>query len=272
MRHFVQFHNPDVWGEALDLKDAFRVSTSKSVRRLPGQRMWLISRTGSPRTYFVASTFVVDSTESDYRRRFPNAVSGRYGQVLGQKARVDTASWWPKLLAQTGSFLWGLTEIRDPQIVRGLQGVARRAGPSGEARVNRVARRRARVSVSRRGAGFGDPESNRLVERAAVSWATRVLRRDGWRVTSVEVEARGFDLLCTRAGKALHVEVKGVSGDNPSFIITSNERGECRADPLWRVAVVTRARSRRPGISILTASQFTRRFEFVPKDYYVIPK
>lgn len=272
MRHFVQFHNPDVWGEAVDLDNAFRVSTAKSIRRLPGQRVWLVSRTGAPRTYFVASTFVVDSTETDYRRRFPNTVNGQNGQVLGPKARVDTAKWWPKLLAQTGSFLWGLTEIRDPSIVRGLESVARGADPSSTRAAGQTTPSRPGRRFGRRGAGFGDPESNKIVERAAVAWVKRFLRRKGWTVRSVEPEARGFDLLCRRAAETLHVEVKGVSGDTPSFIITSNEYRECCADPLWRAAVVTNARSRQPDLAMVTPLQFRRRFELVPKDYLVIPR
>lgn len=267
MRNFVQFHNPDVWGEAVDLKDAFRVSTSKSIRRLPDQRMWLISRTGNPRQYFVASTFVVDSLNTDRRRLFPNTVAGSRGQVLGPNARIDTASWWPRLLAQTGSFLWGLTEIRDSSVVRGLERVARGEGVSREPQRSR----KVMLAVKHRGA-FGDAAKNKLVEVAAVSYAKRVLKRDGWIVESVESEARGFDLLCRRDGRSLHVEVKGVSGDVPAFMITAKELRECRANSCWRLAVVTKARTFSPQLRLWTPSQFTRRFELVPKDHFAILK
>lgn len=272
MLHFVQFHNPDVWGEAVDLEDAFSVVTSKSVRRLPGQRVWLLSRTGPPRIYFVASTFVVDTIETHPRRRFRNEAIGHGGQVLGPAARIDSARWWPKLLAQTGSFLWGLTEIRDEAIIGGLERLARGARPSRTRETSRPMRGHSRHGHRNQGAGFGDPESNSLVERAAVAFAKKLFRRRGWGVISVESEARGFDLICTRDGSVLHVEVKGVSGDTPSFVITSNEYRESKADTRWRALVVTGARSREPRPSLMTGSQFHRRFEIVPLDYRAVPK
>jgi hypothetical protein len=216
MRHFVQFHNPDVWGEAVNVADGFHVSTAKPVGRALDQRIWLISRTGTPRVYFLASTFVADFIVTDNRRRFRNEIFGREGQVLGPSARIDTAPWWPKLLAQTGSFLWGLTEIRESSIIRGFEGFARHFSPS----VGRVPLRSRRPvgRSARMGAGFGDPVSTRLVEKAAVLAVKRLFRGRGWAVTSVEAEARGFDLLCVRNRKELHVEVKGVAGDRQNFI------------------------------------------------------
>jgi hypothetical protein len=264
MRHFVQFHNPDVWGEALDLEDAFRVSTSKSVKRLMGQRMWLVSRTIRPRHYFVASTFIVDHLESDRRRTFPNTVSGREGQVMGPSARIDTASWWPELLAKTGSFLWGLTELTDERVVRGLERVMRSAGVS-------KAKSTMRQDTARR-ARFGDADSNRLVERAAIAFTSRTLKSQGWKVHSVEREARGYDLLCTKGHDRLDIEVKGIASDIPAFIITSNEVRVSRNDKRWRVAVVTRARSASPGFRLFTPSQFASRFDLEPKDYFAAQK
>lgn len=74
------------------------------------------------------------------------------------------------------------------------------------------------------GGGFGDPESNREVERAAIARATAALEAEGWSVESVERDRIGFDLLCTRPdGEARHVEVKGVRGSARSFIITEGE-------------------------------------------------
>ena len=264
MRHFVQFHNPDVWGEALDLTDAFRVSTSKSVKRLMGQRMWLVSRTIKPRHYFVASTFIVDDIRSDRRRIFPNTVSGLEGQVLGPSARIDTAPWWPDLLARTGSFLWGLTELTDDRIVRGLEQVMRSAGAGKPKSVS--------DQRNARSAGFGSAESNRLVEQAAITAVRRKMKSQGWKVQSVEREARGYDLLCTKANGRLDVEVKGVASDIPAFVITANEVRASRDDRRWRIAVVTGARSASPQIQLFTPSQFVNRFDLEPKDYFAAPK
>lgn len=274
MLHFVQFHNPDTWGEAVDLTrgGTFSIATSKSVRRVMGQRIWLLSRTDSPRTYFVACTFVADRLGTSRRRRFRNEAAGTQGQLLGTDARIDTALWWPTLLARTGSFRWGLTEIHDLSIIRGLERLARGTKPP-------ASRRRAPHELQRpagprdgHSSGFGDPASNKLVERAAVAFAKRFFRQRGWRVVSVEDEARGFDLICNKAAAELHVEVKGVSGAIPSFVITSGEHRASQSDDRWRGFVVTNARSSRPRSILMTGSQFRKKFDVVPLDYRAVPK
>ena len=69
---------------------------------------------------------------------------------------------------------------------------------------------------SGKGAGFGDTETNRLVEKAAITKVTRFLTRLGYTVRSRESEGIGYDLDASRNGKTLHVEVKGISGSKSS--------------------------------------------------------
>lgn len=47
------------------------------------------------------------------------------------------------------------------------------------------------------GAGFGDYDSNKEVETAAISFVTKLYHAAGWQVDSVEPNKCGFDLLCT---------------------------------------------------------------------------
>jgi hypothetical protein len=57
------------------------------------------------------------------------------------------------------------------------------------------------------GAGFGFAENNKKVEKAAIDSVTRRLKRDGWKVTSVESLAVGYDLLAKQGGKTRNIEV-----------------------------------------------------------------
>lgn len=96
------------------------------------------------------------------------------------------------------------------------------------------------VTVAEHGAGFGDPESRRAVELAAVDAVIAHYR--GWQVTDVSNRNLGWDLtIVSVSGEEHHVEVKGVGGSAPSILLTHNEARAAREDAAWRLAVVTRA-------------------------------
>src|SRR5262249_52885193 len=88
--------------------------------------------------------------------------------------------------------------------------------------------------------------ANADVERAAVDHVTGRYRSLGWEVTSVESQRIGYDLRCVRGPEEVHVEVKGVAGAVPGFMLTEGERRAAANDPSWRVAVVTDALGQTP--------------------------
>ena len=55
-------------------------------------------------------------------------------------------------------------------------------------------------------------------------------RDAGWKVDDVSA-TESFDLLCTRDGEELHVEVKGRSTDAATVILTRNEVAHAREHP-----------------------------------------
>ncbi len=123
--------------------------------------------------------------------------------------------------------------------------------------------------LSPSGAGFGDPETNRKVERAAVSATTRHYESQGWVVKSVEAENRGYDLLCEKVGDEIHVEVKGVQGTEAAFIITANEERAARTDVDFVLCVVTSALIG-PTLNFYDAASFVQDFELSPLAYRAI--
>lgn len=113
------------------------------------------------------------------------------------------------------------------------------------------------ISIGGRGAGFGDVETNKLVEAAAVKAVSEYLRND-WNasVEDVSAENLGWDLTATmRDGSEWHVEVKGVSGVRPVVLLTSNEWRTAQRDPSWELAVVTNALSDKPIVTVYDADQ-----------------
>ena len=119
------------------------------------------------------------------------------------------------------------------------------------------------------GAGFGDPETNRLVEAAAIEFVRSDYESTGWTVRSVEAEKCGYDLECRKDKKSLHIEVKGVRGKIVSFIITAGENKKALTDPDFLLCVVTSALEKKPQIQQYTGVQLKSRFRFDPLAYKV---
>jgi hypothetical protein len=118
------------------------------------------------------------------------------------------------------------------------------------------------------GAGFGSPESNRIVERAAVKHVTSFFTRKGWTVEDVSKEKRGYDLLCNRDRSHLHVEVKGVAGGRRQFQITAREKRIWATDTSFVLALVTRAKSVHPSLDLFKGPKTLRQFHFQPISYF----
>jgi hypothetical protein len=117
------------------------------------------------------------------------------------------------------------------------------------------------------GGGFGSPENNKQIEQAAVKAVTTWYRKRGWLVRSVERDKIGFDLLCSRRSKEEHVEVKGVSGEEPdSFVLTAGEVKRAESDPAFILCVVTTPLSS-PLQHWFRQSAVLRDFDVVPIQY-----
>jgi hypothetical protein len=115
-------------------------------------------------------------------------------------------------------------------------------------------------AIKNTGAGFGDAETNRRVEQAAICHVENLYRSAGWVVVSREKEHVGYDLLCKKDGKALYLEVKGIRQTIQSFIITRKEK-ETAKDPRFRLCLVTSALTN-PELIEYTGAQFLQQFDF----------
>jgi hypothetical protein len=119
----------------------------------------------------------------------------------------------------------------------------------------------------RKGAGFGNPETNKKVERAAIDYVTEDYVSRGWAVRSVEAAKCGYDLRCRKGKNEEHVEVKGTQGDIISFIITRGETRCARDDSDFILCVVTSALSELRKLWWYRPSEIKRLFTFEPLAY-----
>lgn len=122
------------------------------------------------------------------------------------------------------------------------------------------------------GAGFGDSETNKLVEQAAVRKVIRRLKQSGFTIHSRERDGVGYDLEATKGRTVLHVEVKGVSGELIQFPITRTEVRRAASDPSFRLMVVTQARKRNGRVHEFKGRDVQRRFVLQPLSYMAAKK
>ncbi len=109
------------------------------------------------------------------------------------------------------------------------------------------------------GAGFGTPVQNAKVEAAAVRTFKYKYRK--WNVVDRQKDNVGYDFEVNLKSQERHIELKGVSGPMPTFIVTQNERKVATHDPLWRLCVVSNALSAKPVVSEWSADEFLRSFD-----------
>lgn len=117
------------------------------------------------------------------------------------------------------------------------------------------------------GAGFGDPDTNTVVESAAVEHVSFWYQDLGWDVQSVEQEKRGYDLICRKDSLEEHVEVKGTSGTGQSFIITAGEVRQAKQDPLFVLCLVTSALSDTRSMFRYPRRELAKKFKLDPIAY-----
>jgi uncharacterized protein DUF3883 len=119
----------------------------------------------------------------------------------------------------------------------------------------------------RRGAGFGNPETNKKVENAAIEHVTKDYVSRGWAVESREAEKCGYDLLCNKGKREQHVEVKGTQGEVISFIITRGEKRHAEKDTDFVLCVVTSALSEQPKLWSYNPGEIECLFTYEPLAY-----
>lgn len=117
------------------------------------------------------------------------------------------------------------------------------------------------------GAGFGiDHKRNKKVEEAAIKAVTDYYKSEGWSVDpTYQTKRLGFDLLCSKGAEVKKAEVKGIFGENVSFIMTAGERRMSK-DKNFVLHVVCNALSK-PVIKTWTGQEMEDRFAFAEINY-----
>jgi hypothetical protein len=201
-------------------------------------------------------------------------VLGRIGaKVRHLKSRSPRVRQVPAFRVGPIQTIYAISEedVRVLLVQAGAYEVLERLGWDGEAAIALEVAAAAAPEVN--GAGFGTPETNAVVEHAAINAVRRMYERQGWRVRSVEQARCGYDLSCTRRSSTEHVEVKGVSGSSPMFIITQGEISSARRDKRFVLKVALHATDpRRREIRTWSGTRFLNEFMISPIAFAAKPR
>ncbi len=247
----------------------------------PKDRLWVVVSAGNahPNEWRLVQLIVIRDKQINTRLARPYEMIGnrKSSQRFDIEAQPDLSSLLHKLEFASGRRI----TARGRAIGNTLQAI-RRLTASDAVLLNRysgnfnlsTAEQSLSVWIERAiktGAGFGNPETNRKVERAAISCVTEWYESRGWQVQSVEIEKRGFDLLCVKPSIEEHVEVKGIQGSVPAFIITAREVRQMHKNPRFVLWVVTSA-LKNPQTVRFVGKEFVKSFDLTPLAFKAAPK
>jgi hypothetical protein len=264
---YVQYHNSEAMGvSCLELVDSdengFDIATSRPISKLTGSRIWLIGGIGKPREYYLCYYFFVDEIEpSDGYSSFKYSAYGQKGKIFKPAILLNNVQWFKGFLKSQQNFSLGLRKIEKRYINKLEKLISSQGALESEVGEN----------GDKVGGGFGYFKTNKKIEEAAISTVTNDYKKRGWKVTSVESEKCGFDLLCIKASKEEHVEVKGIQSKVLSFIITAGEVKKSQSDKKFVICVVTSASSN-PKLHKFTAKDFGDQFDLEAIAYRAFKK
>jgi len=117
-QHYVSYHNADRMGYSYEHADRFSVGTKKPIDNLRGQRVWTIAGVGTPRSYFLRATWLVDEIVRSEQAEFKFCAIGATGHVFDSQSApngilLDELPWFRSFLKSQGNFSFGLSPIKD---------------------------------------------------------------------------------------------------------------------------------------------------------------
>jgi hypothetical protein len=104
--------------------DALSIVTDKRIADPYGDRVWLLSGRGNPRTFVLRSWFVVDSVESGANDGYETKLAGKSGEVFDPVIELNREPWFEDFKREQGNFGFGFNRIKD-RFAKALEEVAK---------------------------------------------------------------------------------------------------------------------------------------------------
>ena len=124
MKDFVIYHNPEVMGRSASELVEFSVVTNKPVSNIEGDRVWLVTGEGRPRTFYLCAWFIADRVERNTDPEFGTCVAGTHGKFFHPMIELNNEQWFGEFQRSQGNFAFGLQPITDSRFIAGLESAA----------------------------------------------------------------------------------------------------------------------------------------------------
>jgi hypothetical protein len=120
MHHFVHYHNSKKMGYSASSLPTPRLFTSKSVRKLQGAIVWLVSGEGakSPKTFYLGAAFKVLEIKEGVYEHYGE------GHIFGETILLTGHSWFDAFKKDQSNFRNSLTEITGNSVITHFQALS----------------------------------------------------------------------------------------------------------------------------------------------------
>lgn len=121
MTDYVVYHKAERMGYRAGDIESLAIYTNKTASGLTGARVWLIAGEGTPRTYRLRATFLIDKIEVSDNPKFKRRLSGTVGQFFDPMPVLNGQPWFPIFVEEQGRFAFGFNAIGNPEAERGFR-------------------------------------------------------------------------------------------------------------------------------------------------------
>ena len=294
MRDYVVYHNTD--GMEYSIIDNHQEGadygfvTNKDISSLKNRDevnvIWMIEGRGKPRRYYLCQRFKVDPDSVDMHDdedwEYEASGQSNEGEYYGKSIPLKKCKWFPDFLRRMANFSRGFTEL-EPSDRKNFIAEIGRHGYSAELRTRKTKKSTVSVATGPRrlvqsehvpvaGQGYGDAETNKEVDFAAMDCVEKIYKDEGWYVERKCNEKNlGYDFLCKKKHVENHVEVKGCRGTKEEFFLKASQKRAAETDPCFILAIVTFALTN-PDTNFYTGPELLRDFALIPSEYRASPK
>lgn len=133
MKNYIAYHSTEGMGYELEVSEGANFLSNKRLVDLEnavGQKIWMITGTkgqNKRKDYYLVGYYIPSEVTESTSPDFKWEIGGEEAHWLKSPIYLNDFDWFPVLFKYQGSFAFGITEIRQPEVVKALEKLAKKA-------------------------------------------------------------------------------------------------------------------------------------------------